>query len=127
VLGRENEDSRCLHSLHQQVLPIPGLFGVSHFRAGLPREANDKHDKQENAGNGNRGSCQKKIRTEALNQSGHQLQYEPHTQSVAEEAHSKRRQGIACALRIPNWPQLCVVIFGCFHNDLRLVPVFRRI
>src|SRR6266481_5729998 len=52
---------------HQQVLPIPGLFGVSHFRAGLPREANDKHDKQENAGNRNRGGRQKKIHPESLN------------------------------------------------------------
>jgi len=72
--GRENEDSRCLQSLHQQVLPIPGLFGVSHFRARWPREANDKHNQQENAGIRNRGSRQKKIRPETLNQSGHQLQ-----------------------------------------------------
>jgi hypothetical protein len=63
---------------------MSGLLGVSHFCAGRPGEAHEEHKEEENAGEENRSSRQQKIRPESLNQPGHQFQYQPHTQSVAE-------------------------------------------
>lgn len=63
---------------------MSGLLGVSHFCAGRPGKTDEEHNEEENAGEENRSSRQQKIRPESFNQPGHQFQYQPHTQSVAE-------------------------------------------
>ena len=65
---------------------MPGLLRTSRFRARRPSETYEKHNEEEKAGDGHRCGRQQKIRSETSHQSGHQLQDQVHTQSVAEEA-----------------------------------------